>query len=239
MSVDELYKLVIMIGNKVQKGNFKPENFNLAMLAVNLQMFKGEYGLPEDYQPGRPIPKIAYSLTQKIEDDLSPFKRLVSIVLDNDGHALYPADYVHLSTARCRYVLAKDNKAQNAAGKAPLKTVEVKIVDDQGYMEALTSEVVPATQEFPVLAFYDTYMQVAPTNMYSIELTYLAYPRTPVWAFTIVNNRPVYDAANSVQIEWKPIKHIDFAMRVCSYLGINIREPELIQYVETMKQKGE
>jgi len=89
-----------------------------------------------------------------------------------------------------------------------------------------------------IAAFYSDYIQFYPTKVQTAILTYLRKPIDPVWAFTVSNGRPVYDAANSVDLEAPDEVANEIIMMAASYLGINLREPELIQYSEMLKNQG-
>ena len=73
INVNELYEFVQFVSNKEQSGYVKPSEFNLAIDRAQMQLFMERYNNPAEYQPGRPVPRVAYQQTQKISDDLRPF----------------------------------------------------------------------------------------------------------------------------------------------------------------------
>ena len=54
----------------------------------------------------------------------------------------------------------------------------------------------------------------------------------------MVDNRPVYDAPNSIDLEWPTQVLNEIAIRVLSFVGINLRENDLSQYSEGKRQTG-
>lgn len=88
------------------------------------------------------------------------------------------------------------------------------------------------------LLFFDTYLQFYPADVGRVEFTYLRKPIDPVWNFTVVNGRPVYDPTTSVDLE-APDEAVDeIAMIALSLFGINIRDQELISFSEAQKAQN-
>ena len=83
MTIDQVYKFVDFIIKKSNSGGYlTPDEFNLIINRAQIQYFNKLYGNQNDYRYDRPVPKIAYAITEKISDSLAPFlsnKIVVSI----------------------------------------------------------------------------------------------------------------------------------------------------------------
>lgn len=77
-----------------------------------------------------------------------------------------------------------------------------------------------------------------PTSIASISLSYLRKPATPEWAYTTVNDEPVYDAGNSQDFETGETTHLEICMRILSAVGVNLRMGDIVQYAEMAEQQG-
>jgi hypothetical protein len=77
-----------------------------------------------------------------------------------------------------------------------------------------------------------------PRSINRVIFTYLRQPVAPVWGFTVTNGRPVYNSTTSTNFEAPEEAFGDIANRILSLLGIYVREPQLQQYAEAMKQQG-
>ena len=176
INIDEIKRFVEFCANKSQAGsNPTPTKFNLAVKRAQMEWVMERYGNPNTYQPGRPVPRIAYQQTQKITDDLKfLLSKPTPLQIDKDGKAVYPSDYLHMSSVRYKY-----KKKLSCNKKLILKEVD-----------------------------------------------------------TLVNGRPVYDPFLSVDLEAPDEALNEIAVRTLSFLGIHIREPQLIQYAETLKAQG-
>ena len=253
INIDDLYRFVQFISNKEQSGFVKPSEFNIAVESAQMQFFMERYNNPAEYQPGRPIPRIAYQQTQKISDDLRMFIKRVMLPINADGMMNYPEDYVHFSKATYKYLseIDLDDSSANAgcvdcssavSGQSATSTVEkivgVKPVDDGELNKLLSSSIVAPTLDYPILAFFEDGIQYYPKTLSSVELTYLHRPAVPFWDFTLVNQRPVYAPGSSTDFEWSEQVFNEIAIRILAFVGVNLREPELAQYSEGKRQTG-
>ena len=236
IDINELYQFIQFTTNKEQSGYIKPSEFNLAVDRAQMQLFMERYGNPAEYQPGRPVPRVAYQQTQKISDDLRPFIKKIYQPLNN-GKFLWSdiSDYMHLSSLRARYY-----KINNQTGNSEIRHSGVKIVDDSELSNYLDSSIVNPTQEYPIAAIYNGYVQVYPENLDGIEVTYLSRPIKPEWAWTVNQSLgiPEYDDANSTNLNWSDELFNEIAIRVLSFMGVNLKDNTITQYSELKKQQG-
>jgi hypothetical protein len=235
INVDEIKRFVEFCANKSQAGsNPTPTKFNLAVKRAQMEWVMERYGNPNTYQPGMPVPRIAYQQTQKITDDLKfLLSKPTPLQVDKNGKANYPDDYLHMSSVRYKY-----KKKLSCNKKLILKEVDVTNYKDAEIGHVKTSQIVQPTKRYPYYAFYDDCMIFDPKDLGTVTITYLREPIEPIWAYELVNGRPVYDPLNSVDLEAPDEALNEIAMRTLSFLGIHIREPQLIQYAETLKAQG-
>ncbi len=254
INIDEVYRFVQFVANKEQSGFVKPSEFNLAVDRAQMQLFMERYNNPAEYQPGRPIPRVAYQQSQKISDDLRMFIKRLVLPITSDGMMQYPSDYIHFSKATHSYVELRDVTKEPVTGNCSTcasditvvtqsstfeKIVGVKPVDDSELNGILSSSIVAPSNEYPILAFFEDGIQFYPKGLGDAELTYLHRPTVPLWAYQLIGTgRPVYDPANSIDLEWPEQVFNEIAIRVLSFVGINLREADLAQYSEGKRQTG-
>lgn len=227
MNIDKSYTLVKNLANKDQKGFLTSDEFNLYAERAQMEVFMQRYGNPHEYQVGVPIPRMAYDMTQKIHDDLRPFIKQKTLNIDKTGKVAYPTDYVHPSSFRYKYYKGQEGEE-----------VKVKVMSDDKIAGRLSSSIVRPTKRYPICVLYNDHIKFYPKNLAGVTLTYLRQPSAPKWAFTIVNNREVYDPNNSVDFEFPDDVHNEICVKILSYFGIRLREGELIQYAENKAEKG-
>ena len=72
ISINELKTYIDFISNKEQSGNnYTPEQFNMLVKRAVEDIQRWLIGLEAQYQPGAPVPAVAYEVTQKVKDDLT------------------------------------------------------------------------------------------------------------------------------------------------------------------------
>lgn len=233
MNISEIFDWVLFLGNKYQAGNINAVEFNLACKAVTVELFNVKVGLPELYQPGAPYPPQAWQVSQKITDDLQPF--IKDAVIDkSSGYFPLPSDYAAFSSLSYKYVLNDPNGGQ------PYSEINyIDVVTDAELRVRLADNVIMPTLKYPVATYRSQGILLYPTDISRITLTYLRYPTTPVYGYTITNDEYIYDATTSTQTDFPVTLHSEFAMRVARYMGINIRETEFEQLIESRLSKGQ
>lgn len=238
--VNKIWDFLNFVTNKDQAGNtISLPEFNQLLPAVNIDFFKQRYGLPEQYSPGQPLPQMSYEVTQKITDDLRAFKVRMGIdtqamIVDNQGQAPIPSNYVHFSSAR--YNMIKDN----VCGTVQMKPRTIEHLTDAQLGDRLGNSIKKPTFRDPVFATFSTYFQFYPKNLRQVEFTYLRMPATPVYGYIADNNTDtdVYNEATSTHFEY-PEDCFNDIVRLClSYIGMNLRANDIIQYAEMQKAKG-
>lgn len=197
---------VELISNKVQStGQITIDNLNNAFKIAQLDEVKAQMNT---YEEGI-----------MTSDNLSDLKRTKSIQVSNTGFVTEPSDYFYFSAVRVKYYL--DNVPYEA---------DIDIIKETELGLRFNSQINPISKRFPVMLLRSGGFQVYPTDIESVVLTYIKEPSDPVWAYTTVNGRPVYDSANSTDFELPSDLAPDIIYRVCQILGIRIRRQDLVQY---------
>lgn len=233
INVNELKIFIDFIANKEQSGTaYSINQLNVAFQSANIDLFKMRYGLPEEYTPGMPLPRMSYEVTQKIKDDLRACKEVVNISVDNFGNMLLPSDYVHKTAIEYKKVTNNDTKIPD------VKYRPVEILDDDKWSERKSNTIKKPSLDFPICNFLKDSIRFEPKNLGVVEFSYLRIPNKPIWAYTVVNGIETYDAQNSIDFDWNEILFTDIAKLILNYLSINLKDTELYQVMAEYKAKG-
>ncbi len=227
-TVDNVYQAIQFIVNKQQTGNATPARINIAQDIGNRLLFKRYSGIPEQWQPGMPVSKMAFSINSDIEKVMRLFKETKDLYINDQGVATVPSDFIKESTLT--YITIKDGQKEY---------VPVDICNDVEFAERRNSYVVRADKDNPACIFKKTFIEFAPLDLVNVQMVYLRMVRTPVWGFTLTNGRPVYDSSTSVDPEWPDDIINDFIMLTVQQLGINMQRSQLVQEMESFKEKGQ
>ena len=223
MEIDALHTFIRFLTKKARSGYFTPEELDDALNWASLDLFNELYGLRNAYQPGRAVPLNGYEITQKNKDDLRVFMTNPTTLSLISGVATLPPDYIHWSMI---------NTTNNGVTK------EVKVIDDARWNFRINRITAKPSTNNPVCRIYNTQVEFNPTTLADVKLTYLKEPTKAVWAYTTVNNRPVFDVGNSVDFEWGEENHMDLITRALTFLGVNLEAQDIKDYTTIRKQSG-
>jgi len=264
INVNTVKEQAELLAKKNQSGGyFTPADFNRTIPMVVRDIVRKYYGIPEQYQPGMPMPQIAFEETQLVMDYLSGLKETVPIT-KTLGFFPIPPNYLHKSSLRYKLqvITPTDKDAlyaqgeedcgcdDDAQGSPTLQvasvpkatTVEtwhpIKVLADEDFDWEAASITRKPTVRYPISRFQAAKIEVLPTEISAIELTYLRYPLTPVWGYTAAGGFNVYNPVTSTNIELPEICSTEVVMRLLIYMGISIREGAITQWAENKKNTG-
>ncbi len=166
-----------------------------------------------------------------ISDNIADLKVVKKVQADSEGRVSKPDDYLFFSANRITFWY-KDLK-----GKQQVAVKPVTLLRDDQLGDRLNSLLNPVTTDYPVLVDYGSNLQFFPSSISHVELVYIKLPKSPVWAFTEVNGRPVYDESNSTNFTLPPDMEGDVIGRVLRYLATNTKEANLFQAGQIMEEK--
>lgn len=157
----------------------------------------------------------------------------------SDSMDVFLSDPTTLTLVSGKYTLPDDFIHEVGEISAGTSGRTVKRVTHSQLSYRRNSALVPPTADYPICTFYKTYVQFYPTDLTNVVMTYLKKPVQPVYAYTIVSGRPVYDDANSVDIEWNETDTVKVTSQALTVLGINLDNDLLVQYAENKNNKDE
>jgi len=245
ININTYRNFLLFLMNKSGKNNPTPDQINIVAPRAYFEWFNKRYNNTAEYQQGAPVPRVGYDASSRVMDDLKDFKEFRPFNVSDEGHVLIPdgttvkdannqtaPEYLHLSSVRYNFVY------NNKAGEITSRNPEVTEMRDSEVGAILGSDLVYPTKENPKLTKYKNYIQVYPRDLRRVDMTYLRMPVTPVWGYTLVNNRPVYDASTSVDFEISEDNLNELVLNSLSYFGMNMREQQIFQESELFKQQG-
>jgi hypothetical protein len=226
MTLEEIRNIIsIFINNNKPNLSVGVDRLNVLLKMANIDYFKQWTGLPEQWQPGQPISSRGWQVSSINTEALTPFVVYVhDQVIDVNGRVNYPADFVQFSD--CGYYY-------DSTYYVPVEP----ILHSELY-ERESSSITPPTTRYPICLNYGTYLQFYPIDLLNVDLTYLRLPTTPIYALKQENGIDVYDSASSTQFEWDERYHSDLIRMILGYLGIPIKDINLLNYIETKKKEG-
>jgi hypothetical protein len=226
--IDIIYQLLKTIVNKELRGNVTPAEFNLIAKQAQDKIFRGYM---ED--ANRDKIKENRGVTSKNYAHLSLYQRQridefsTSATLDYNSSGVSP---VFDLPADLYYV--KDHGI----------SVNGNVVDEVESADIvfLSSSLSAPSETFPVYERNPSSVTIVPSSIISgVICRYLKIPSDPKWTYFEVSGTPMFNnAAGDFQdFELHESEFTNIVIIMLSYFGINIREIEVTQYAEALRQK--
>jgi len=232
MTLWEQFNLVKYIVNKDFSGNIiTPELFKQLIKVVNIDLFRHKYGLPEEYQPGRPIPMEYVDITLKNTDDLKAFKVILLNTAVVNGILSYPSNYAHRDTVTYNFT-----KTINHVVTVLPRPVE--ILKEAEFSARNGNYTKRPTTSNPTGVVRSNGIHIMPLTIISVNFSYYRWPIDPIFSYTLGDGYITYNASTSVEYEWPVDEHMTLVSMILQYIGVNLRESDIVQYSELKKKEG-
>jgi len=125
----------------------------------------------------------------------------------------------------------------NAQGKK----IDIEEVNKSEINKHINSNMIAPTFTYPIYEKIGESFRIYPqlTSGYSAELFFLRKPKNPNWTYINVNGNPVYNASASdlQNFELHPSNYVPLIMKILGYMGLNLREEQVIQVANNEEQK--
>ncbi len=211
MNVNYFFTLGDAISNKVQNGgSFTIPQKEAFANSAQLQAFEKD--------------RLTFLKTGDSSDYLDWFLKSVTLNPNiRTGFAPYPADFQHTAAVRAYY-----NKVERPCD----------LVTNQVWGDIHASVLEAGTGYFPKYSEFSGEYRFLPKNIGIVMLDYWKEPVKPVWGFTIVNNRQVYDPATSVDFEWPAFALNEIMSVYLQLIGCNLSDKHLSDFATQFNQEN-
>lgn len=219
VDVNTVYRTVLLILNKEQRGYITPDEFNKTATQVQLEIFNEYFnGLSQQLR----IP----DNDSEYGDHVKELQEKISVLERDAVCTMVPlTDYFQLvTTPNIVYRLGTviyDNK------------IEVQQVQSNELLKINLSKLTKPTTEFPIFEYKDYKLYVYPKTITDlISATYIKKPNDPVWGFTALpanNYRYEYNVDSSTQFDLHATEQTNIITRILMYSGVIIQNPQIVQ----------
>lgn len=226
ININQVYQLLNTEARKSFNGGFTPAQFSIASQSAQLYFFNKCLGKDEVSLGNKYVDNFFLGSTQSNIDKLRPFLVRTNPFVNNSQFPM-PSDYVQIAGCRYRYF---ENNQQ--------KEVEVQQLTSGQLGTVLSSTLLYPDEKHPKLEERDGYFQVYPNTINQVQFDYYRLPNTPVWNYTIVNGRPVYDPLTSVDFDFPAENANIITFIIGNLLGLSIKDPDLVNFTEQKIRTG-
>ncbi len=240
INVDIVYKTVLSILNKEQRGYLTPDEFNKIGTQVQLEIFE-KYVEDLNQQLRIPENESEYgNRVKNVDDSLSVFKKTGVSPAYAGGYFSQPADLHRIGT-----VIYKD-------------VTELQRVQRNDFLYINKSCLTKPSLTYPIYIYEDDRIYVYPDTIIDpadISVTYLRKPADVVWGYYIDDATKGYiwdgngvppnpstgpfPATGSVNFEIENHEQTNVILNILMYTGVVIRDPQIVQAAAQKVQQEE
>jgi hypothetical protein len=233
INVNTVYTTVLAVLNKEQRGYLTPYEFNKIATQVQLEIFE-KYFEDLNIMLRSPSNDTEYADRVKtIEEKINTFETNsdVTVTLKVGGFGQY--NFSAQNPAVHRFGMLEYTNGS----KLP---VEVEKVSKHEFLLARRSQLTAPTSQFPICYIEGTTIIIlpaiisassvsgSPAQVYNLD--YIKKPADPSWAFTVGTvGQYLYDSGNSVNFEISDLDQSELILKILSYAGVVVRDPEITQ----------
>lgn len=228
MTINEIYNAVKFFANKEQKGFVKPSEFNTLAQQAQLEVFNEKMDKIRKFKSAE---RTGTNYRASVEDPTDFLSEISNLLVDN---TLGYNTSTNLFTRIDSDSYIEEIYYTNNSGK-PTK---VEIVSKHNVNKLLRSNLVAPSVDYPVALLKRDGIEVFPTSITSgIKISFYRILSSPVFGYVASGDDYVYNLSTSNQFELPESTHNDIIIKICKYIGINLRDAELTNYaVQTENQ---
>ena len=235
VNINSLKEFVEFLLRKRQSGDHTPEEFNTAIQGASRNLFAKKYGFIQQHKNRNGV---SWEEIQKVRDDMIFLLREVPLTINSSGLADLPDDYNHWTSLDYRYYINKDCTSTTDPNLVPT-ICDIDVLPSHAFRRRQCSKLLPVTKSKPIAKIAkDQKIQFYHTDLGRSILEYLTMPVDPVWGYTGTIANPIYDAATSIDPDWPEQCLNELAAATMEYMGIAIREAEMVQWAMAKQEGG-
>jgi hypothetical protein len=218
VDVNAVYRTVLLIINKEQRGYLTPDEFNRTAAQVQLDIFN-EYFDDLNQQLRVPGNDSEYSdRIKNLEEKIAIFQEI--------GDCTYASGKFNLPTLTSPYEFYKIGTVIYNDEK------EVQYVQPNELLELNLSPITKPSEYWPIYTYKNFKIQVYPNTLTNnISCTYIRKTLNPIWNFTVEPPayQYIYNSTGSQDFELHPTEQVNIIIRILLYSGIVIKDPQIVQ----------
>ena len=212
ISVDTVYKTVLLILNKEQRGYMTPDEFNKIATQVQLETFEN-YFESLNQQLRVPDNDSEYAdRIKNIDEKIAIFKKYEATTYSTD-HFTLPTELYRLGT-----VIYKDE-------------IEAQLVQRNDLLYVNQSPLTKPTEQYPLYLYEDNKLYLKPNDIQTnISVSYVKKPPDVIWNFEIPSGQNYYQyvTSGSQDFELDVSEQPEVIVKILLYAGVVVKDYNLV-----------
>jgi len=214
VNVDTVYKTVLSILNKEQRGYMTPSEFNKTAAHVQLEIFN-EYLDTLNALLKNPQYDLNYAnKISSLDEKLAIFKSETTLSQNVSGLFVVPDTVIEI-------------------GSVVYNSIEIERLQKSEFYNINKSDLTKPSINYPVYLYEGNSMKIYPTTITSnVLVNFIRIPIDPTWGFALGSRgQYVFDPSTSVSknFELHEKERTNIVMRILMYSGVIIKDQQIVQ----------
>ena len=228
VSINTVYQRVLAILNKENRGYLTPQEFNLMANQAQLEIFEQYfYDLNQFSRMGDNDSEYA-NIIENIEEKIELFSSSEDLSTYDDYYVDIPFSLYRIGTISNNNIVF--DKVSKKEKRDILNSPILNIDSGNSYLDSNDNSPIG------VYCITGNTLEIYPKTK-EINIEYIRKPIDVSWAYTNVDNTPLYDGSNSINFELHQSDEPSLVIKILSYAGISIKAAEITQVAETKDTK--
>ena len=255
INVDKVYRVVLAIINKEQRGYLTPDQFNRLGRQAQLDLLEKsfyDYNRMLTRRNMQGVNSEYGDLAEKIEEKIEALTTSNFLSFDPGGY-LYPDAAVASLTENTigaidpiYKILSVSTNGSTGQGR----TAQVERTKRSEFLFLNSSKLTKPTLQFPAYFIEDSKMIIYPGTIGEVTLDYVKVPNEPKWGYSVINgayvhdDRTVQEAIDAEGVNYEPnmgstnfelhaSEETNLVIKILALAGIVIKDPAVIQVAQT------
>ena len=219
VNVDIVYRTVLLILNKEQRGYMTPDEFNKVAAQVQLEIFNSYF---DELNQLLRVPQADFNYADRVElldEKMNIFKTEATLSINGSIFNM-PSNL-------------------RALGSVVFLNNEIQRLQKNEFYNINKSKLTKPSEDYPVYLYENNSMKVYPSTITSVSINFIRQIVDPKWNFIALpenNYRYEYDSENSVPFELHVSEQTNIITKILIYSGIIIQNPQIIQIAAQQAQ---
>lgn len=229
INVNSVYRVVLAVLNKEQRGYLTPDQFNRLGKQAQLDLFEKSFYDYNRHLTKRNIQGVNSEygdIADNIEEKIDIFAKSATLTLANNATTVAaPADHY-----RTIQITTSD------------RLTEIEKVKKSEYIYMNASKLIAPSASYPVYYFDNGVFNILPAAITNPTLDYIRKPADPIWGYTLGNSgqyiydNSIYDSVTnttgSMDFELHPSDETDLVIKILALAGVIVKDPAVIQVAQ-------
>jgi hypothetical protein len=218
INVNKVYRVVLSILNKEQRGYLTPDQFNRLGRQAQLDLFEKSF-----YDYNRQLTKRnIQGVNSEYGDIADNIEEKIDLFAESSVVAVMAGKFSAPSNLYRTIQLATIDRG-----------AEIEKVKKSDYTYMSSSKLTAPSEDFPVYYFDKEVFNILPNTLTGCVIDYIRTPEDPIWNYTGGGTSAyTYTTSGSQDFELHPSEETDLVLKILALAGVVIKDPTVIEVAQ-------